>query len=149
MAPMKDPHAQAVRLATYALLQVFRPDQATVSVQCPMRLGESRPLPDLVILNGTPRQIITHPTTGLLVIEISDSTLEYDQTDNAALYAANMIPEYWIINLNAQCVDVRRSPFRAKGAAPQDEDLRVYDFQAAIAPLAASHASIKVSDLLP
>src|SRR5258708_5800125 len=54
MPPMNDPHAQAVQLGTYALMQLFPPPSTTVRVQLPMRLGESRPLPDFVIVLGTP-----------------------------------------------------------------------------------------------
>ena len=63
MPPMNDPHAQTIRLATYALMTIFRSTNATISVQCPMRLGDSRPLPDLVVVSGTPREVIRHPET--------------------------------------------------------------------------------------
>ena len=54
--PMTDRHAQAIRLATYVLIEVFGPSSETVQVQCPMRLGEARPLPDFAVVAGTPRQ---------------------------------------------------------------------------------------------
>src|ERR1700678_4008818 len=61
--PMNDPHAMGVRLADYALRPIFPPSTTTISIQCPMRLGESRPFPDLVVVKGTPRQVTRHPTT--------------------------------------------------------------------------------------
>ncbi|MDB5172373.1 MAG: hypothetical protein JWN51_1146 [Phycisphaerales bacterium] len=149
LPPMNDPHAQAVRLANYALLRVFPENRATISVQCPMRLGESRPFPDLVVVSGTPRQVIEHPTSALLVIEISDSTLDFDRIDKARLYAAHGIPDYWIINLNGKCVEVRRNPIGAEIGDPQFGELRVYSASQTLSPLAAPEAVLKVSDLLP
>ena len=149
MPPMNDPHAQAVRLANYALLPIFPPNVATISIQSPMRLGESRPMPDVVVVAGTPRAVAHHPTSALLVIEISDSSLDYDRGDKARLYAAHNIPDYWIINLNARTIEVRRNPMGAEVNDPQYGELRVYSAAESLAPLAAPQAVLKVSDLLP
>jgi Uma2 family endonuclease len=149
MPPMNDPHAQGVRLATYALLRVFPPDRYTISPQCPMRLGESRPLPDLVIVPGTPRQVAKHPTSALLVIEVSDTTLEFDRTEKAALYARHMLPEYWVIDLNGRSVEVRRRPFKTAGTEMQWADFATFGVNDEISPMAAPDAVIKVYDLLP
>jgi Uma2 family endonuclease len=45
----------------------------------------------------------------LLVVEISDSSLGLDRR-KAGLYAAAGVPEYWIVNLAARCVEVFRRP---------------------------------------
>src|SRR5258708_158074 len=81
MSPMNDPHAQAIQLMTYALMEVFPPTRATVRVQCPMRLGESRPFPDFAVVEGTPREVVSHPTSALLVIEVNDTTLHFDRNE--------------------------------------------------------------------
>ena len=36
--------------------------------------------------------------------------LEGDRLTKAAIYAAAGIPEYWIVNLRDECVEVRRDP---------------------------------------
>ncbi|MDB5355641.1 MAG: Uma2 family endonuclease [Phycisphaerales bacterium] len=149
LPPMNDPHAQSIQLITSALSAIFPPTQFTLRVQCPMRLGESRPLPDFVVVAGTPRQIVQHPTTALLVIEVSDTTLDFDRIDKARLYAAHGIPDYWIINLRGKCVEVRRNPFGAEVGDPQYGEVRVYSTSQALSPLAAPQAVLKVSDLLP
>ena len=46
----------------------------------------------------------------LLVIEVADSSLLYDRTVKLPLYARAPIPECWIVDVNAETVDVYRSP---------------------------------------
>jgi Uma2 family endonuclease len=71
-----------------------------VRVDDPLRIGDSEPVPDVVIVPGKPSDYrAQHPTTALLVIEIADTSLEYDRTEKMSLYAAAGIPEYWIVNL--------------------------------------------------
>jgi Uma2 family endonuclease len=82
-----------------------------VRVDDPLRLGDSEPVPDVAIVPGKPSDYRTHhPTTALLVIEIADTSLEYDRTEKMSLYAAAGIPEYWIVNLVERCVEVYREP---------------------------------------
>jgi Uma2 family endonuclease len=149
LPPMNDPHAQAVQLANYALLPIFPPTTSTIGVQCPMRLGESRPVPDLVVVKGTPREVSRHPETALLVIEVSDTSLEFDRIDKSKLYASHLLPEYWIINLQGRCVEVYRSPLAADRADPRYRETRVVAENESLSPLAAPEAIIRVADLLP
>ena len=46
----------------------------------------------------------------MLLIEVSDSTLNFDRTRKMRLYAAYNIPEYWIINLLDNNLEVYRQP---------------------------------------
>jgi Uma2 family endonuclease len=147
--PMNDPHAQAIQLANYALLPIFPPSTHTIRIQCPMRLGQSRPFPDLVVVNGTPRQVVKHPTTALLVIEVSDTTLEFDQIDKALLYAAHGLAEYWIINIVGGYVEVRRKPSRGRSAKMRYKTPQIFGPNDTVSPLAAPGAMIKIADLLP
>jgi Uma2 family endonuclease len=149
LRPTNDPHARTVQLADYALRPVFLPNATTIRIQLPMRLGEARPLPDLAVVSGTPRQVIKHPTTALLVIEVSDVTLDFDQTEKATLYAAHGLPEYWIININGRCVEVRRKPFRSRGTTTRYKTMQILGPGDTVSPLAAPQAIIKVADLLP
>jgi Uma2 family endonuclease len=148
-APMNDPHAQAIQLGTYALLQAFPPTHFTLRVQCPMRLGESRPFPDFVVVSGTPREVVNHPTSALLVIEVSDTTLDFDRGEKALLYAANGITDYWIVNLNEKCVEVYRESTRAAGDERKYGEPRIYRASDVVNLLAAPQTSIAVADLLP
>jgi Uma2 family endonuclease len=51
-----------------------------------------------------------HPTTAVLVVEVADTTLQFDRTTKAALYARAGIPEYWIVNLADRVLEVHRQP---------------------------------------
>src|SRR4051812_42541650 len=76
--PMNTPHAYSIQVGTYVLLRVFPPDRATMRVQLPLKLGDSRPFPDLAIVAGRPQEVIEHPSTAMLIIEVSDTTLDFD-----------------------------------------------------------------------
>lgn len=86
---------------------------AWINAQNPIQLVDSKPEPDLSLLrlpgvkyrNHTPR-----PEDILLVVEVSDTTLEWDREVKLPLYAQNNIGEYWIVNLIDDCVEVFRQP---------------------------------------
>ena len=46
----------------------------------------------------------------LLLIEVADTSLNYDRAVKRALYARHAIPELWIVDLNAGEVEVCRQP---------------------------------------
>ncbi|MBD2665651.1 hypothetical protein B6N60_03478 [Richelia sinica FACHB-800] len=58
--------------------------------------------------------MIDHPTAGdiLLVIEISSSTLKYDQEIKLPLYAQAGISDYWIFNLVDSCLESYSEPYQ-------------------------------------
>lgn len=46
----------------------------------------------------------------LLVIEVADSSLGYDRHTTGAIYGAAGVPEYWIVNVESQSIEVYRDP---------------------------------------
>ena len=111
----------------------------------PLNLGrDSDPEPDLAVVRGRIEDYSDHPTTALLIVEVSDTTLRLDRR-KAGLYAAAGIAEYWIVNLNERQVEVHRSP-QADG---EYAERRVISAGESLAPLGRSTLSIKVMDLLP
>jgi Uma2 family endonuclease len=81
---------------------------ALVSVQNPVRLSDySEPQPDIVVLR--PRSDFyqsSHPTPAdvLLLIEVCDTSVDYDQVEKLPRYAAAGVPEVWIVNCQEDCV---------------------------------------------
>lgn len=76
---------------------------------------DSEPEPDLVIAhNRSDRYLSNHPSPAdiLLVAEVSDSTLKYDQEAKLSLYAEFGISDYWIFNLVANCLEVYTRPYQ-------------------------------------
>ena len=84
--------------------------------QDPITLPDnSEPEPDVVIARGIHVDYLPHhpyPEDILLVIEISDSTLKYDQTTKLGLYAEAGISNYWIVNLNARQLECYSQPYQ-------------------------------------
>jgi Uma2 family endonuclease len=91
-------------------------DRAVVRGQEPIILPpDSEPEPDGAIVRGQADDYLAHhpyPADILLVIEVSSSTLEYDQTVKLPLYAAAQIQNYWIINLLANQLERYSQPYQ-------------------------------------
>jgi len=108
-------HNACVAHATRVLVRATG-DEAIVLPQGSVRLDLFyQPQPDLALLR--PRDDFyasRHAAPGdiLLVIEIADSSLEYDRDVKAPVYAAAGIPEYWLADLNANVVWCYSSPER-------------------------------------
>ena len=85
-----------------------------VSPQNPVGLDRrSEPQPDLVILKPAPDDFVSHhpvPDDVLLLIEIADSSLEFDRVKKLPVYARAGIPELWIVNLQELTIEVYREP---------------------------------------
>ncbi len=113
MSPMGSRHAGCINRLNQ-LLSASLASQAIVSVQTPVSLSDySEPQPDFAILK--PRQdfyVEEHPRPQdvLVLVEVSDSTIDYDRTEKAPLYARSGIQELWIVDLNALAIEVYRSP---------------------------------------
>jgi len=90
--------------------------QAIVRGQEPIILPpNSEPEADLVIARYRPdRYLSEHPSPSdiLLVAEVADSTLKYDQEVKLSLYAESGISDYWIFNLVASCLEVYSQPYQ-------------------------------------
>lgn len=80
----------------------------------------SCPEPDIFITQGVPQERITEREIVLLAVEIASTTLEHDLRDKAALYAANGVPEYWVIDLAGAKLHRMWSP-GPNGYGEQDE----------------------------
>ncbi|MBD2252492.1 Uma2 family endonuclease [Nostoc parmelioides] len=78
-------------------------DRATLQSQAPITLPpNSEPEPDFAIVkNRDDNYLSAHPSPSdvLLVIEVADSSLSYDQDIKIPLYAKAGIADYWIFNL--------------------------------------------------
>lgn len=113
MAPIGPKHAALTARLT-KLLILAAGDTAIVSPGGPVNLGEfSEPQPDLLLLRPRGDYYagnIPEASDVLLLIEISDSTLAFDQSAKRALYARHGVLEYWIIDVEGRCIQVHREP---------------------------------------
>jgi Uma2 family endonuclease len=145
MSPEKSRHAAAVDLALDALRRRLGASH-TIRVQHPLAVSEtSEPEPDLAVVPGTPRDYVDrHPSSADLVVEVSDSSLEYDRTRKAGVYAGAGIPDYWIVNLVESVLEVHRDPGRSGYRS-----MTTHRRGETVAPLLAPEAEIEVAELLP
>ena len=149
--PQKAPHSAGVYRVTKAMNRVFA-EGYMVRVLSPLALGErSEPEPDVAVVAGSVADFETkQPTTALLVIEVSDTTLRVDRTTKSSLYARAGIAEYAILNLNDRTLEVRRRPEPMRGQPLGFGYAETSVLQATDdwTPLATSQITIAVSELL-
>ena len=144
MSPMKAAHAAALELSATALRTLFGP-RYWIRVQLPLVVSDhSEPEPDIAIVPGTPRDYPEHPTSALLVVEVSDTTLAFDRGQKRRLYASAGVADYWVLNLVDERLEVHRDPvdddYQTMTTIGPNDD---------VAPLAQPDARIRVRDLLP
>lgn len=84
------------------------------------------------------------PADILLVVEVSDTTLRFDRSTKAALYARAGIPEYWIVNITGRQILVHRQPAEAGYS-----EITAYGSDERIATFARPDDFVQVADLLP
>jgi Uma2 family endonuclease len=113
MTPIGVRHAQCVAKLTRALvLQLER--SALVWAQNPVRLSNKTEVqPDIALLRNRDYSVdesAPGPEHILLVVEVSDSTLAYDEREKLLLYARAGIPEYWLVNLKENVIEVYSDP---------------------------------------
>lgn len=152
MPQMKSPHATGLTLTDNALRRIFS-ENFVVRNQMPLDVGtEFEPVPDIVIVNGSPRDYLEdHPQTAELLVEISDTSLSYDRNRKSSLYAKYGIQDYWILNLKNRTLEIYRQPIEDENTLygfNYGEKL-TFDKTREVSPLIKSDAKIKVADLLP
>ncbi|NEP74627.1 MAG: Uma2 family endonuclease [Okeania sp. SIO2G4] len=113
MSPIGIHHANCVdNLTELFILSLAK--TVTVRVQNPVRLNDnSEPEPDIALLQrrqGFRRTQHPQPEDIFLLIEVSDTTVKYDQEVKIPLYAENNIVEVWLVNLTEECLEVYRQP---------------------------------------
>lgn len=92
--PQTSWHASTVCATQEALLRIFF-DGFDLQSQMPLNLNaDSQPEPDLAVVPGHWRDYLNaHPTTAVLIVEVSDSSLPLDREAKRVLYAEAQIPD--------------------------------------------------------
>src|SRR6476660_7427974 len=122
MPTARPPHSGRVNRLTHLFTSRLG-ESVIVSVRNPSSIDDySEPVPDISLLKPrTDFYTESHPMPEdiLLVIEISQATLRFDTRIKAPLYAEAGIPEYWILNIPQNVLEVRRE--LAKGRYARHE----------------------------
>ncbi len=146
MPPIGSPHGGTVK----RLIRLFTSrlgERAIVSAQDPVQLADhTEPEPDIALLHPRPDFYQSgHPTPAdvYLLAEVGDSTIAYDRRVKLLLYARAGISEVWVIDINAERVEVYRDP-SAQGYA----DVRILGRGSVLSPAAFPDVVVGVDDVL-
>lgn len=118
-----------------------------VSTQDPLHLDDhSEPEPDVMLLKPSPDDYTRRhprPEDVFLLIEVSDSTLEYDREEKLPAYGRAGVVEVWLVNPQEAVIEVYREPhftgYASKLVLHTGEEAR---------PTAFPDATVNVSELL-
>lgn len=78
------------------------------------------------------------------MVEVGDSSLNFDLTVKASLYARAGVSEYWVLDVTGRRMFVHRNP-----RAGEYTDVAVYSEQESVSPLAAPDARFPVAHAFP
>jgi Uma2 family endonuclease len=96
MSPTGRPHVMGISQLVHLLVPLVGND-GRISPQGSFRISEhTELLPGLVVMRNKEYDEIPTPADALLVIEVSDTSLSYDLSCKAAIYAAAGVQEYWV-----------------------------------------------------
>ena len=144
MSPQSPPHARCIQWLTRFLSRTLG-DEYAVRVQLPLTLGaRNEPEPDVAVVRADDTSRDRHPGAAVLVIEVAGDSLRRDRHIKAALYARGGIPEYWIVNVEAQVIEAFADPDAAAGAYRRTRTVAASEI---IASEALPPDSFSVSDL--
>jgi Uma2 family endonuclease len=147
------PHVDAAALLFGWLMPVFggrRVNHAAPIDVAPEDNRTNLPEPDLIVLkreyseSGGYWSATPQPKDLDLVVEIADTTLAFDLTVKAALYARAGIVEYWVLDLTGRRLIVLRDPQNGRYTS-----VTSYSELESIAPLAAAGSDFQIRGALP
>jgi Uma2 family endonuclease len=147
MTPIGPPHQSIVDRLTMLMARRLG-DRTIVRVQGPVGFVplHSRPQPDLALLRPRDDYYATRVPGAreiFLLVEIMDTSAEYDRRRKAPLYARAGVRELWLVDIPAGVVDVLREP-----ATEGYRDSRTYRRGETLALLAFPDVALRVDDVL-
>jgi Uma2 family endonuclease len=146
----KRPHVNSLTLMQAWLQAVF--GSRFVNPEAPIDVSPednptNEPEPDIIVLKeelACFRAANPKPADLHLVVEIADTTLAFDLTVKAALYARAGISEYWVLDVTGRRLIVHREP-----QSGRYQFVVAYREDESISPLSYPAASLRVHDAFP
>lgn len=112
-------HAMTVVKLHTLLTLLLQGRPCFVQGQLPVSLSAiDEPEPDICVVGGSIEdERVRHPTPDQLVVvvEVSDSSLDDDRGEKLEMYASAGVREYWIVNLVENQIEVHRNPVSDQG----------------------------------
>lgn len=143
MAPEKPLH-RFVNHNTANYLRQILGKKAEVFEAHPITLSNSEPEPDVAVVIPDTKYLTRHPSARDIywLIEIADTTLNYDLKIKKQLYAEEGIAEYWIVDLQNKTLKVFRQPVDNKYS------IELELTKGTVTPLSFSDLKIEVERIL-
>ena len=145
----KRPHVNTFTLVNAWLIDVF--GVTFLNVEAPIDVAPednpiNEPVPDLIVLAqpSSTFQRNPGPQDRRLVVEIAHSSLTFDLSTKAALYARAGILEYWVADIERRRIIVHRQP-----DAGRYQSVIAYSDRESVAPLAAPDREFPVASAFP
>ncbi len=147
MTPIGTKHSAGV-IRINRLFSKYYADEAIINIQNALRIDDwNEPQPDLTLLKLDEDWYsyrVPQAEDAYLVIEVSDSSREFDRKKKLPKYAKGGIPEVWIVDVLESCIEVYRQP-------EQDHYLekQIYTRDHEISVQAFPEITLCVRDILP
>jgi Uma2 family endonuclease len=111
VSPKSPDHSRALEAIDDWLLPLRNAGRHAVRIEQPVAVPDrtSLPEPNVAVVARVARRS-SHPSTAFLVVEIAISSYATDTGIKSALYAAAGVPDYWVIDVARQRLEVRREP---------------------------------------
>ena len=124
----------------------------SLQTQLPVAISSSHePEPDATVMLGPVedyRDRLPTPQDALLVIEVADSSLVFDRQTKQRVYATAQIPNYWIVNLHDNTIEVYAQPNSTAGEYQSRRDYATGEIIVTeLAP--GKQLTVAVNELLP
>lgn len=146
MAPIGNRHRNSVNWSADLMREAIG-RRAMVQVQAPIQLDDfTMPEPDIAVIQRRSVNDLAPvlPYDVYLLVEVADSSLEFDLGEKLARYAAAGIPEVWVANLRAGELVVNTEP---EGAAYAH--VRVIPLGGTVSPQAFADVVLELADFIP
>jgi Uma2 family endonuclease len=143
------PHVYVVVLLYDCLRSIF--GAGFVNPEAPIDVHAAdnainEPEPDAIVLKRQMGEFAANPQPDdlSLIVEVSDTTLHFDLTTKARLYARAEIQEYWVIDITGRRLIVHRNPTAGVWAS-----VTIFGESEPVTPLAAPTSEFRVAQVLP
>ena len=146
----KRPHTISLVRVQAWLVRVFGEQYVNPETPIDVAPGDNpinEPEPDLIVLARDQDEITSQnpqPAEVLLVVEIADTSVKFDLTVKARLYARAGIADYWVVDIPARRIIVHRDPRDG-----QYRSVTAYTSQESVSPLASGDHEFLVGTAFP
>ena len=150
--PIHTPHTFATTTLMFLLYDRCRASWCVRSQQPVGVSDDSMPEPDVSVAQGSLLNYLEHHPTAeqaVLVVEVSDSSLRLDLGVKLALYAAALIPEYWVVDLVNSQLHVHTLPRGGANSGYRGVTVLGIGDEVPLTLRGEAFGAIRVGDFLP